>query len=133
MTIHRLRPAALNRKTPGMFGDGGGLWLQISTAKDGSVNRSWIFRYAVPDTTKPTGYRNREMGLGSCSTVGLSEARELARQCRLQRLAGIDPIEQRNAERAARRRRRIKGSQPIVHARWRASRQMAQNTRSMGL
>ena len=101
MAIHRLRPAALNRKTPGRYPDGGGLVLQISEAKDGGINRSWIFRYAVADTTKPAGYRNREMGLGSCSTVGLGEARELARQCRLQRLAGIDPIEQRNAERAA--------------------------------
>ena len=101
MAIHRLRPASLNRKSPGRYGDGGGLVLQISKAKDGGTNRSWIFRYALADPTKPTGYRVREMGLGSCSTVNLTEARELARQCRLQRLAGIDPLEARSAERSS--------------------------------
>jgi integrase len=41
------------------------------------------------------------MGLGSLMTVSLAEARDAALTCRKQRLAGIDPIEARNAERAA--------------------------------
>jgi integrase len=101
MAIHRLTPAALNRTKVGRFSDGGGLVLQISKAKGGGVNRSWIFRYAVPDPKKTAGYRNREMGLGSCSTIGLAKARELARQCREQRLAGIDPLIERQKQRQA--------------------------------
>lgn len=40
------------------------------------------------------------MGLGSANTVNLSEAREAARECRKLVMAGIDPIEQRNRDRA---------------------------------
>jgi integrase len=77
-----------------MHADGGGLWLQITLSKDGNHrNRSWIFRYTA-------GNRTREMGLGSLITVSLAEAREAALQCRKQRLAGIDPIDARNAQRA---------------------------------
>jgi integrase len=95
-TIYRLTGADLNRKRPGMYADGGGLWLQITTSKDGEGrNRSWIFRYA-------TGERSRSMGLGSLNTIGLAEARERARRCRELRLDGVDPIEARDAARAAR-------------------------------
>ena len=94
-TIHRLSGADLRRKTPGMYADGGGLWLQVTTSKDGrQANRSWIFRYTV-------GNRTREMGLGSLITVGLADARDAALKCRKLRLSGVDPIEQRKAERAA--------------------------------
>jgi hypothetical protein len=94
--VHRLKGADLRRKDPGNFADGGGLYLQVTAAKDGSVNRSWIFRYAVPQGGE------RFMGLGPLHTVSLTEAREAALRYRKQRLAGIDPIEYRNAERAAR-------------------------------
>lgn len=78
-------------KTPGMHCDGGGLYLQVALSKDGlRVNRSWIFRYRVNG-------RLRDMGLGSTDTLTLSEARERAREQRKQRLAGIDPIDQRRA------------------------------------
>jgi integrase len=93
--IHRLTGADLRRTKPGMYADGGGLWLQITISKDGKQrNRSWIFRYT-------TGERSREMGLGSLITVSLAEARDAALQCRKLRFAGRDPIEHRNAERAA--------------------------------
>ena len=101
MAIHKLSPAAVNRKRCGYYFDGGGLGLQVTTAKDGGRNSSWVFRYTVPDPSKKRGSRAREMGLGSADTISLVRARELARQCREQRLNGIDPIEQRNAERAA--------------------------------
>jgi integrase len=103
MAIEKLSPAALNRKKPGMYADGGGLWLQISIAKDGvGRNRSWIFRWSIADATRKSGYRTREMGLGSLDTVGLTKARELALWCRQLRLDGKDPIVERAAERAAR-------------------------------
>ena len=40
------------------------------------------------------------MGLGPLDAVSLSRARELALECRQLRATGIDPIEQRNAQRA---------------------------------
>jgi hypothetical protein len=33
--VYRLKAAALKRKKPGHYGDGLGLWLQISPAKGG--------------------------------------------------------------------------------------------------
>jgi integrase len=93
--INRLSGVDLRRNRAGLFGDGGGLWLQVTPAKDGKgFSRSWIFRWA-------RGAQTRSMGLGSLITVTLSEARERARQCRLMVLDGIDPIEARAAERAA--------------------------------
>jgi integrase len=94
--IHRLTGADLKRKVSGNYTDGGGLVLQVRSASDGAgVSRSWLFRYATPQG-------ERYMGLGSLNTISLSEAREAALQCRKLRFAGIDPIEARNAERAAR-------------------------------
>jgi integrase len=72
----------------GLFGDGGGLFLQVS--ERGA--KSWIFRF------KKDG-RLRVMGLGPVHTVSLAEAREAARLCRKARLGGIDPIDARRARR----------------------------------
>jgi integrase len=79
---------AANLKTPGFHGDGGGLYLQVSPAG----TKSWVFRFKVAS-------RSRYMGLGSATTVSLSEAREAATECRKLRLQGIDPVEQRKQER----------------------------------
>jgi integrase len=111
MPIHKLTPRDLSRTKPGVYSDGGGLYLQISPShaksakranakqSKSSVSRSWVFRFEVP---KPGGgYKGRWMGLGSIDTVGLALARDLAQQCRLLRLEGRDPIEERNARRAA--------------------------------
>jgi integrase len=93
--IERLSGTHVSNSRPGVICDGGGLWLQTTESKDGKDrNRSWIFRYTVAG-------RTRHMGLGSYITVSLKDAREAALQCRKQLLAGIDPIEQRNAERSA--------------------------------
>jgi integrase len=92
---HRLSAAALKRNKPGTFADGGGLYLQITGAKGGGVNRSWLFRYKIDKD------RDRWMGLGPTHTISLAEAREAALQCRKARLAGVDPITHRDAERAA--------------------------------
>lgn len=69
---------------PGRYGDGGGLWLQVS--KWGT--KAWLFRYMLNG-------RARHMGLGSLDTFSLKEARERARQCRQLVADGIDPIEAR--------------------------------------
>jgi integrase len=73
---------------PGYTGDGGGLYLQISSY--GTPN--WVFRYRVNG-------RLREAGLGSFDTWTLAEARSRAREFRQQRSLGKDPIEERRATR----------------------------------
>jgi hypothetical protein len=88
-----LKVAALARaKAPGHYGDGGGLFLQIS--RFGTA--SWVFRYRVAG-------RLREMGLGSLDTIGLADARERAHKAREHRLDGRDPIELRKSARLAAR------------------------------
>lgn len=78
-------------KMPGLHGDGGCLYLQVSIGKRGNRRRSWIFRYALP------GRKTRDMGLGSLNDVTLKEAREIAREYRNLVKDGIDPINHRNA------------------------------------
>lgn len=74
----------------GLYGDGGGLFLQVSAGGA----QSWVFRW------KEAG-RFRVMGLGPVHTVSLAEARDKAVACRKLRLDGIDPIAERRAKRAA--------------------------------
>src|SRR5437764_794227 len=77
-------------KRRGLYGDGGGLFLQVSP----TGTKSWIFRFKE-------GGKLRVMGLGPVHTVSLVKARERARECRNLRLEGKDPIEERKLERAA--------------------------------
>jgi integrase len=98
---------AAREKAPGLYGDGGGLYLQITDRG----SKSWIFRYWIAERDPTTGAivrdpatkkvrgRSREMGLGSCITVSLAEARERALECRKLREKEIDPIEAREAAR----------------------------------
>jgi integrase len=109
--IGKLKALTVARiKQPGMYGDGGGLWLQVTNAGA----RSWVFRYWVQDRDPTTGEtvrdeagkvrgRSREMGLGSAFVVSLEEARELASEYRRQRRQGIDPIEVRRGQQAKHR------------------------------
>jgi integrase len=76
----------------GRYSDGGGLWLQVSKWD----TKAWVFRWERES-------RERMMGLGATGTVTLANARERARRCRLMVLDGVDPIEQRTAERSQRR------------------------------
>ena len=104
MPIGKLKALNVGReKKPGMYGDGGGLYLQVT----GAGAKSWVFRYWVserdpttgepvkdPETGKTRG-TSREMGLGSFTVVSLDEARELASDARRLRHQGLDPIEAR--------------------------------------
>ena len=76
----------------GRYGDGGGLWLQVSKAG----TKSWLFRFKSPLIGKA-----RQMGLGPVSDVSLANARELAADCRSVLRGGKDPIEERKAIREA--------------------------------
>lgn len=94
-------------KRPGLYGDGGGLYLQIG----GSGAKSWIFRFWIAKRDAASGEclrdpsdgklkgRSREMGLGSFATVSLAEARDRALECRKLREKDIDPIEAREGAR----------------------------------
>jgi integrase len=89
-TIGKLTALAVDKaKRRGYYGDGGGLFLQVSA----SGSKSWVFRF------KEAG-KLREMGLGAIHTIGLAEARDKARECRRLRLDGIDPIEARKVARS---------------------------------
>lgn len=72
---------------PGLYADGGGLYLQVTAG-----GASWLYRYMLCG-------RAREMGLGSLALFGLQEARAKALEARQMRHAGIDPIEARRAAR----------------------------------
>ncbi|MBK6703815.1 MAG: DUF4102 domain-containing protein [Caulobacteraceae bacterium] len=91
MTAAAVKAAA----APAMLHDGGGLYLKAEAAGDGE-QRSWLFRYTAPATSK-----RRWMGLGSAEAVSLKDARAAAEKARQQLEAGIDPIDKRKLERAA--------------------------------
>lgn len=80
-----------NAKPGDKLTDGGGLRLDV----DRNGNASWIFRFRSPVTGK-----ERFMGLGPARDVTLVQARDAALEARGLIRQNLDPIEQRNAERA---------------------------------
>src|ERR1700732_342734 len=87
--VQQAKPASHPKHTK-LYGDGGGLFLQVSP----NGAKSWVFRF------KEAG-RLRVMGLGPVHTISLAEARDKARDCRKLRLDGADPIEERKTARTA--------------------------------
>jgi hypothetical protein len=88
--IGKLNALKVRHAPDGMYGDGGGLWLQVRRG-----SRSWLFRY-----TSPVTRRERLMGLGPVDVVALAEARELAADCRRKLHEGKDPLDTKRAEAA---------------------------------
>lgn len=76
-------------KSPGMYGDGDGLYLRVGP----SGAKSWILRIVVPLTGK-----RRDLGLGSATLVSLAEARENSRELRKYIRSGGDPDALRKKE-----------------------------------
>lgn len=74
-------------KEPGRYGDGDGLYLEVS----GAGAKSWILRVTVQG-------RRRDIGLGGLSWVPLAEAREEARKLRKIAKEGRDPVAERKAQ-----------------------------------
>jgi hypothetical protein len=93
---------ASRHKKPGLYNDGGGLYLQITSANA----RSWIFRYWVAERR-----HCRDMGLGSLHVVSLQEARDLAGAQRRLLRRGVDPIE---AMRGTKAQRRLEAARTIT-------------------
>lgn len=97
---NKLSAAAVrNARKPGLYGDGHGLYLQISEFK----TKSWVFRYMRNGVA-------RKAGLGALHTVSLSEARQRAAAWRLKVLDGVDPIDER---REARGRRKVETARAV--------------------
>lgn len=67
-----------------------GLMLQITPAG----GRSWILKTTI-------GEKRRHLGLGSYPEIGVAAARDLARAAKQKIRAGVDPIEERKAAKAA--------------------------------
>ena len=79
-------------KVPGRYGDGHGLWLQVTP----TGTKSWLLRYQLRG-------RAHAMGLGPLDLISLAEARDRAREARRTLLDGHDPLDARRAQRAQRR------------------------------
>jgi integrase len=92
--IERLSALGLSKlaKRKGVFCDGGGLYLH----SDPPAQCSWLFRYRLDGKT-------RWMGLGPYPAISLAKARELASNARTIKALGTDPLNQRDANRAAAR------------------------------
>jgi hypothetical protein len=80
----------LSKGEPGNYHDGNGLRLEIRSANSGS----WVSRYELNG-------RERWMGIGPARLFTLAEARERNRRARQKLVDGIDPLDERRAERAA--------------------------------
>jgi integrase len=78
-----------NDLKPGLYGDGGGLYLQVSDFK----TKAWVFRFMIAG-------RARKMGLGDFELVSLKEARRKRDAAYGLVVDGIDPIEERAARKA---------------------------------
>jgi integrase len=135
--IHRLREKQVLNAKPDqgrrsiLLADGANLYLQATVGRDGSVNRSWVFRYEFD------GERH-DLGLGPLHTIGLADARERARQYRQQIIAGVDPLSARREVERERLRAKAARAKAVtfkecseaylkVHAnKWRNARHAAQ-------
>lgn len=98
--IHKLTVAkirSVDRTKPGVHGDGGGLYLQVS--QYGTT--AWLFRYMIDGVAK-------NMGLGSTNDFSLAEARERAKAARQKLADHIDPLAEKRAQHAERRLEKAK-------------------------
>ncbi|RYY90406.1 MAG: DUF4102 domain-containing protein [Chitinophagaceae bacterium] len=77
--------------TPGRYQDGDGLFLLVKS----KTSRSWMLRIQVDG-------KRRDFGLGSAADVSLADARKKAEDTRRLYIAGIDPVEAREAARLVR-------------------------------
>jgi integrase len=88
--ISHLQAARL--KVPGLYGDGAGLWLNVTD----SGSKSWVFRFTFEG-------REHRMGLGPFPDVSIAEARETAANMRKAVRSGSNPIEAKRERIAANR------------------------------
>jgi Arm DNA-binding domain len=90
VTVGKLTAKQVENAGAGMHSDGEGLYLQVGSGGA----RSWVYRFMLNG-------KERYFGLGSAADMPLKRARELAGDARRLRAEGLDPIEQRRAQRTA--------------------------------
>jgi integrase len=92
-------------KAPGMHSDGDRLYLGIIETAAGTISRHWVFLYVFgKHLSKKSGQlvgHQREIRLGSADIVTLAEARRKAQECRELIAEGLDPLEQKAADKVA--------------------------------
>ncbi len=100
-TVDKLSALRVDReKKPGLYSDGGGLYLRVSE----TGAKSWVCRYMLDGHRSRNGKRlSREMGLGATHAVSLAEARQKATDARNLCARGIDPLTTKNAAVAERK------------------------------
>lgn len=76
-------------KKPGFYGDGAGLWLNVTP----TGGKSWVLRYTFES-------RERRTGLGPYPEVTLAAAREAAVEFRRRIRSGENPVEERKVTKA---------------------------------
>ena len=69
------------------FSDSGGLYLQVSP----NGSKRWFLKYR-------TGGKEKQLALGSYPDVGLTAARKARDAAKLQKAAGLDPVQARKVE-----------------------------------
>jgi integrase len=79
-------------KKPGYYLDGRGLYLQVR----GETSKSWLLKYSIDK-------RPRAMGLGSAFDFSLAEAREQRDELRKLIKRGVDPLDQKAADKQAKK------------------------------
>jgi integrase len=84
-----LTPDEIKNKQTGRHADSDGLYLQVSA----SGAKSWLYRYQIEG-------RRREYGIGSLSKFTLAQARKERDQLRLKVKAGIDPLAEKQKNKA---------------------------------
>jgi integrase len=91
--IHRLSAVKVAKETkPGLYADGGGLYLRITHGS--KAGRRWVFIYR-----RPSDGKRCEIGLGGVIAVPLAMARRKAAEARAHVADGKDPLTLRDAAR----------------------------------
>lgn len=90
---NRLTALQASKHKNGGLCDGGGLWLMVVGG-----SRIWELRFKSPIT----GTR-RQMSLGSAHSLSLADARVRASECRKLLESGLDPIAEREKDKATRK------------------------------
>ena len=89
--VHRLSAAKVSKETkPGLYADGGGLYLRITAGK--KAGKRWVFLYR-----RPVDGKRCEIGFGGTSAVPLAKARKKADEARALVADGKDPLATRQA------------------------------------
>jgi integrase len=86
--INRLTALQVSKaKRPGMYPDGGGLYLRVGP----TGAKSWVYRYMLNG-------RRHDMGLGPLNAISLADARTKAGSYRKSKVEGDDPLSARAAK-----------------------------------